>query len=131
MCSDPSPIPSAASSRDLYIPPGDFGYWQGALRDRDDASYAELHNTIAARVRLAIYLLYSDHEGGQRTISLFSLSPADGTDSVWLTSVVRHWNLRPGRSPLELGGWEFAAKSRFLASQQRGNEGALFTPFDR
>jgi hypothetical protein len=86
--------------RDLYIAPGDTGSWQGAIRDHDDASYNELHDAIAARERLVVYLLYSDHEGGQRSISLFSLSPADRSDrtnrgdrTVWLTSVVRHWNL--------------------------------------
>ena len=89
----PEPEAFRRQLRDLYIPPGDFGSWQGAIRDRDDASYAELHDAIAARVRLAVYLLYSDHEGGQRTISLFSLSPAGSTDSAWLASVVRHWNL--------------------------------------
>jgi hypothetical protein len=79
--------------RDIYIPPGDTGLWQGAIRERDDASYTELSDAIAARTRLAVYLLYSDHEGGQRTISLFSLSPVGGTDSAWMTTVVRHWNL--------------------------------------
>jgi len=86
----PEPDEFRRQLRDLYIPPGDTGFWQGAIRDRDDASYDELYDTIAARRRLAVFLLYSDHEGGQRTISLFSLSPSDGT---WLTSVVRHWNL--------------------------------------
>jgi len=86
----PEPDEFRRQLRDLYIPPGDTGFWQGAIRDREDASYEEVYDTIAGRRRLAIFLLYSDHEGGQRTISLFSLSPTDGT---WLTSVVRHWNL--------------------------------------
>jgi hypothetical protein len=29
-------------TRDLYIPAGDTGFWQGAVRDRDDPAYAEL-----------------------------------------------------------------------------------------
>ena len=86
----PEPDEFRRQLRDLYIPPGDTGFWQGAIRDREDASYDELYDTIAGRRRLAVFLLYSDHEGGQRTISLFSLSP---TENAWLTSVVRHWNL--------------------------------------
>ena len=42
-------------------------------------------------------LLYGDHEGGQRAISRFSLVAR--ADNQWLASVVRHWNLEPGRSP--------------------------------
>jgi len=42
------------------------------------------------------YLRSSDHEGGQRTITVFSLSPTDGTSSGWLTSVIRHW--KPDRA---------------------------------
>ena len=81
--------------RDMYIAPGDSGFWQGAIRDRGDASYDELHAAITARERLIVYLLYSDHDGGQRTISMFTLnaSSRDGADVAWLTSVVRHWNL--------------------------------------
>ena len=86
----PEPDEFRRQLRDLYIPPGDTGFWQGAIRDREDSSYDELYDTIAGRRRLAVFLLYSDHEGGQRTISLFSLSP---TENAWLTSVVRHWNL--------------------------------------
>ena len=26
-------------TRDMYIPPGDVGFWQGALRDPDDPQY--------------------------------------------------------------------------------------------
>jgi hypothetical protein len=42
---------------------------------------------------LAISLLYGDHEGGQRTISLFIVSQ---WSEVWLCSVGRHWNLDRG-----------------------------------
>jgi hypothetical protein len=40
---------------------------------------------------MTVDLLYSDHEGGQRAISRFGLFP--GQSSVWMFSVVRHWNL--------------------------------------
>jgi hypothetical protein len=50
---------------------------------------------IQQRRRFAIELLYSDHEGGQRTISRFSVTPRDAGDdpSHWLCSVGRHRNL--------------------------------------
>jgi hypothetical protein len=78
-------------SRDLYIPAGDVGFWQGALRDRDDDAYVAVLRAIEQRQRMTVDLLYSDHEGGQRAISRFGLFP--GQASGWMFSVVRHWNL--------------------------------------
>jgi hypothetical protein len=78
-------------TRDLYVPPGDIGLWQGAIRDRDDASYLPIVRAIESRQRLTIDLLYSDHEGGQRAISRFGIMPRD--ESEWMCTVVRHWNL--------------------------------------
>ena len=40
---------------------------------------------------MGIDLLYGDHEGGQHTISRFSLAPKE--DGHWSAAVVRHWNL--------------------------------------
>jgi hypothetical protein len=81
--------------RDLYVPAGGIGFWQGAVRDRDDDFYSGVVVAIQERRRFAIELLYSDHEGGQRTISLFSVTPREAGDdpSRWLCSVARHWNL--------------------------------------
>lgn len=79
--------------RDLYIPPGDFGFWQGAIRDRGDDAFDDLQSAVVSGSRLAVYLLYSDLDGGQRTISMFTLNATTGTPTVWLTSVLRHWNL--------------------------------------
>jgi hypothetical protein len=81
--------------RDLYVPAGGISFWQGAVRDGDDAFHADVAAAIQQRRRFAIELLYSDHEGGQRTISLFSVSPrAAGDDpDQWLCSVGRHWSL--------------------------------------
>jgi hypothetical protein len=78
-------------TRDLYVPAGSIGFWQGAYRDRDDPAFAEVAQAVRDRQPLTIDLLYGDHEGGQRIISRFSLLPA-GEDR-WLTSVSRHWNL--------------------------------------
>jgi hypothetical protein len=77
--------------RDLYVAAGDVGFWQGAVRDHDDPFRAGLCEAIQQRQRFLVDLLYSDHEGGQRTISRFSLNPRDGDE--WLCAVSRHWNL--------------------------------------
>jgi hypothetical protein len=78
--------------RDLYVAPGDTGYWQGALRDRDDPLYAEMRSALDAGQALAVEILYGDHEGGQRTISRYGLLPTgDGQD--WTCTVLRHWQL--------------------------------------
>jgi hypothetical protein len=77
--------------RDLYIPPGDVGLWQGAVRDRGDPLRAPLVERAAARERFAIDLLYGDHEGGQRAVTRFGVFPRG--DDGWLCSAVRHWNL--------------------------------------
>jgi hypothetical protein len=82
--------------RDLYIAPGDTGYWQGALRDPDDDLTAALHRALDERRPIAVELLYGDHEGGQRTISRFGVIPREGSD--WFCTVVRHWNV-DGRDP--------------------------------
>jgi hypothetical protein len=90
-----TPMPDAASfrpqGRDLYVPAGDIGFWQAAVRDSSDGDHAELRDAIAGRRVFAIDLLYSDHEGGQRAIGRFALAP--GRDDQWMCSVVRHWNL--------------------------------------
>jgi hypothetical protein len=79
-----------AQSRDLYIPAGDVGMWQGALRNPDDPVRAELVEAIEARQQISIELLYSDQVGGQRTITRFGLSP---TGDSWIASMNRHWYL--------------------------------------
>jgi hypothetical protein len=78
-------------TRDLYVPPSDRGFWQGALRDSSDPVFASTRKAIEARQRITIDLLYGDFEGGQRTISRFVLIP-DSADG-WLVSQSRHWNL--------------------------------------
>ena len=78
-------------TRDLYVPPGDVGFWQGAFRDPAEPGYAELCEAIQAHRVLTVELLYGDHEGGQRMVSRFAVRSGDGT--TWLASVGRHWNL--------------------------------------
>jgi len=90
--SHPEPGDFRRLTRDLYVPPGDVGFWQGAIRDRADPEFGPLEAAIGQRQRFVVYLLYGDHEGGQRTISLFGISPLE-SDGGWLCSVARHWNL--------------------------------------
>jgi hypothetical protein len=78
-------------SRDLYIPAGDVGLWQGALRDAAEDAYAAVAQAATARQTLSIELLYTDQAGAQRTISRFQVVPV-GEDR-WTISVGRHWYL--------------------------------------
>jgi hypothetical protein len=79
------------NTRDLYIPPGDTGFWQGAFRDPDDPRYAIAHDTVEARAPWTVDLLYSDHEGGQQLITRFTAFARD--DAGWIVSSSRHWNV--------------------------------------
>ena len=90
-----------AIQRDLYVAAGDTGYWQGALREADDASHGEVRSAIEAGQPLIVEVLYGDHEGGQRTISRFGITPSeDGGD--WSCNVLRHWQLE-GIDPRHTG----------------------------
>jgi hypothetical protein len=82
--------------RDLYVPAGDVSFWQAAIRDHGDPLYRPLREAIAARTPISVDILYGDHEGGQRTITRFYLTPRTNTDEepwLWLCSTSRHWNL--------------------------------------
>jgi hypothetical protein len=76
---------------DLYIAPGGAGYWEGAIRDPDDRLYQDFMRLFAEREPFTIDLLYGDQEGGQRTISRFTVLPAG--DGSWYSQVGKHWNL--------------------------------------
>jgi hypothetical protein len=80
---------------DIYVPAGSSGFWQGAVRDGDDDFRADVVAAVKERRRFAIELLYSDHEGGQRAISLFSITPRAARDDPdqWMCRIIRHWNL--------------------------------------
>jgi hypothetical protein len=56
-------------TRDLFIPAGDVGYWHAAIRDTEDPLYSPLCDAVKSRVSFSIEVLYSDHEGGQRSIT--------------------------------------------------------------
>jgi hypothetical protein len=78
-------------TRDLYVPAGSLGFWQGAFRDPADPVFAAARDAIRGRRAMTVDLLYGDHEGGQRTISRFTLLPSD--DGRWIALVSRYWNL--------------------------------------
>jgi hypothetical protein len=78
-------------TRDLYVPAGDLGFWQGAFREADDPALAAAVSAVREGRPMTVDLLYGDHEGGQRTITRFGLIP-DG-ERGWLAVVSRHWNL--------------------------------------
>jgi hypothetical protein len=77
-------------TRDLYVPAGDIGMWQGALRDPDDPLRAATVDAIEAREPISVELLYTDQIGLQRTITRLALVP---TPDAWIASVTRHWYL--------------------------------------
>jgi hypothetical protein len=78
-------------TRDLYVPAGDVGFWQGVLRDPERPESREVAAAIEARERIVVDVLYGDHEGGQRVVSRFSLMPT--TDGGWIAAAARHWNI--------------------------------------
>jgi hypothetical protein len=80
-------------NRDLYVPPDDVGFWQGAFRDTGDPLYLQMRDAVVRRQGIMVDLLYSDHFGGQRTISRFSFVPGGAEGNTWLCIVARHWNI--------------------------------------
>lgn len=106
-----------AQTRALYVPPGGLGFWQGALRDREERVYADFEKAASERHPVTIDLLYSDLNGGQRTITRLAVLPAptgeqagrDGEDRAagdgqgrpgrdgedrsgrWIASIGTHW----------------------------------------
>jgi hypothetical protein len=76
-------------TRDLYVAPGDRGYWQGALRDPTEPIHAGAGEAVRARdTPITVYLLYGDFEGGQRSIGRYSLR---FDEEVWLATSSRFW----------------------------------------
>ena len=78
-------------TRDIYVPAGDHGFWQGALRDPSEPMFAEVRQAAAEDRMITIDLLYGDQEGGQRTVSRFTLMPMENGQPI--ATVSRHWYL--------------------------------------
>jgi hypothetical protein len=88
----PDPADFTGQTRDLYVPAGDAGFWQGAFRDPSAPVYDGALQAIKAREPLTVDLLYGDFEGGQRVITRFVFRPADH-DELWISSATHHWNV--------------------------------------
>jgi hypothetical protein len=86
-------------SRDLYVPVGDVGFWQGAFRDTAHAGYEGARKVIEAREPWAVELLYGDHEGGQRVVSRFTVLPVNLPDSGRGPDAARGADPDPGADP--------------------------------
>ncbi len=81
-------------TRDIYVAPGDSGFWQGSFRDPSSDGYRAARRAVEAPQRMSIDILYGDFEGGQRVISRFMLTPREGEEEIrWLAGVGRHWNV--------------------------------------
>src|SRR5258708_29641587 len=63
-------------TRALYVPSGGLGFWQGALRDPGEQVFSDFKAAASARQAVTIDLLYSDMNGGQRTVTPLSILPA-------------------------------------------------------
>jgi hypothetical protein len=77
-------------TRDIYVPQGDIGFWQGAFRDPTEPDFLAVREAISEPRRFTVDILYGDHEGGQRAICRFALTPYNDR---WIASVARHWNI--------------------------------------
>ena len=77
-------------TRDIYVPAGDIGFWQGSFRDPESEQFQALKRTVDARERFTVDVLYGDFEGGQRIVTRFGFLPQD---SGWLLGAGRHWNV--------------------------------------
>jgi hypothetical protein len=88
----PDPDDFTRQLRDLYIPAGELGFWQGAIRDAEDPRFEPLAAAARDGGRFYVDLLYSDHEGGQRTIVRFGVT--HGEDGAGRSAnVLRYWNV--------------------------------------
>src|SRR6201987_69500 len=77
-------------TRDIYVAPGDVGFWQGALRDPATAPFTAVAAAVEAGDPMLLSVLYGDWEGSQRVISQFALRLVNGK---WMTSTGRHFNI--------------------------------------
>jgi hypothetical protein len=76
---------------DLYIAPGEPGFWESAIRGHEDPNWPDVLSAVKDRHPFAVDILYGDMEGGQRVISRFIVMPAG--DDNWYTQTGRHWNI--------------------------------------
>jgi hypothetical protein len=81
-------------TRDLFVAPGDLGFWQGTFRDPSSDGYRKARRAVEELRTIGVDILYGDFEGGQRVISRFLLTPKEKNGELrWFASVARHWNV--------------------------------------
>jgi hypothetical protein len=78
--------------RDLYIPAGETGFWQGAIRTVEDPAYPSVSAAARNRERVMIDILYADADGGQRTIARFTVADWPRVEGE-RADLVRVWNV--------------------------------------
>jgi len=74
-------------TRDLYLPPGEVGFWQASFRSdprRDDV------RALVESGRFSVELLYGDFEGGQRMVTRIAVLREHDR---WNLRVARHWQI--------------------------------------
>lgn len=93
---DPAPLDEFTRiRRDVYIPPGDVGYWQIAWRS-DEPGRLEALAAVESGY-LTVEVLYGDAEGGQRVVTRYGV---DREERGWRVGTIRHWQLdRPDVRP--------------------------------
>ena len=85
----PAPEEFTRLTRDIFIAPGEVGFWQGTFRDPSQPQFAEARAAIEAQGDWSVDVLYGDAEGGQRMISRYAMRPRQ--DGGWLAIAGRHW----------------------------------------
>jgi hypothetical protein len=76
--------------RDLYIPAGSPGFWQGAIRGSEDPDNRAIRTAADRRERILVDLLHSDQDGGQRAVARFALA-THAEDNHGRAEVIRYW----------------------------------------
>ncbi len=80
---EPTPVDEFTRlTRDLYVPTGDVGFWQGSFRDPTTPEFAAAAAAVTARQPVSV---------DQRMISRYAMAPRD--DGGWIVSAGRHWNV--------------------------------------
>jgi hypothetical protein len=78
-------------TRDIYVPAGDIGFWQGAFRDPSAPGFIEARRAVDDHEEMSVSVMYGDLEGGQRAITRFALIPR--ADEGYIVSAGRVWNV--------------------------------------
>jgi hypothetical protein len=76
-------------TRDLYVPVGEEGFWQGTFRDPSSPEFGGAKAVADDHQPFTVEILYGDVEGGQRIITRFAMIPR--ADEGWIATVSRHW----------------------------------------